>query len=250
MNEGYGYENGRTWLPPLKQAKVDNSGHLRLYYWKGNDTCKGEDIAFDLEKTRLIYPQFSGALPTFEKKSGTDELTIDTLEEVNALEVGRKEMPSAVVLIDCPVDFEKGFMIEGDIRITCSDKRTVAPKIGIFLEEAQNTGTAVIFDSIGKTQIGPLDLRTGFAFRCEDETRFGCATVCGIVPHCENHLRLIARLNMFEIYLNDQYVQTFNTTHFTSVIGIVPKRIGFIVQNGVGSFEGFHVHSLNLTDND
>jgi hypothetical protein len=41
---------------------------------------------------------------------------------------------------------------------------------------------------------------------------------------------------MFELYLDDMLVQTFNTTHEPGGVGRTPLRIGFIAQNGQGLF--------------
>ncbi len=56
MYSGYSYEIGETWLPPLKQAIVDPKGHLRLGYWKGNDSLRGTFANIDLSKCRKVYP--------------------------------------------------------------------------------------------------------------------------------------------------------------------------------------------------
>ena len=52
MYSGYTYESGETWLPPLKRAVVDASGHLRLGYWKGNEILQGVALNVDLAIAR------------------------------------------------------------------------------------------------------------------------------------------------------------------------------------------------------
>jgi hypothetical protein len=51
---------------------------------------------------------------------------------------------------------------------------------------------------------------------------------------------------MFEIYLDDMLVQTFNTTHDPGGIGATPRRLGFIVQNGHGFLENVKAWSMAL----
>ena len=53
---------------------------------------------------------------------------------------------------------------------------------------------------------------------------------------------------MFEFYLDDMLVQTFNTTHEPGGIGRTPVRIGFIVENGLGVFQDVKAWSMSLDD--
>jgi hypothetical protein len=53
---------------------------------------------------------------------------------------------------------------------------------------------------------------------------------------------------MFEFYLDDMLVQTFNTTHEPGGIGLTPRRIGFIAENGQGYFENLRAWSMSLDE--
>jgi hypothetical protein len=43
-------------------------------------------------------------------------------------------------------------------------------------------------------------------------------------------------------------VQTFNTTHAPSGVGVTPRRIGFITENGLGQFENVRVSPMTLDE--
>jgi hypothetical protein len=51
---------------------------------------------------------------------------------------------------------------------------------------------------------------------------------------------------MFELYLDDLLVQTFNTTHEPGGIGVTPQRVGFIAQNGQGLVENVRAWAMTL----
>ncbi|MBM4093496.1 MAG: hypothetical protein FJ276_29410 [Planctomycetes bacterium] len=98
----------------------------------------------------------------------------------------------------------------------------------------------------GKTEIGRLTLGSEAAFLCEDEIGPGCAAPAGIAPHGTHTFRLLVRQNMFELYLDDRFVQTFNTTHQPDRPGRTPRRLGFVTENGIGVFENLRAWSMNL----
>lgn len=87
-------------------------------------------------------------------------------------------------------------------------------------------------------------------FLPEDTIGPGCAAPAGILPHTNHSFRLLIRKNMFELYLDDMFVQTFNTTHAPGSIGLTPERIGFIAQNGQGLFDNLKIWSMNLDEAD
>jgi len=51
---------------------------------------------------------------------------------------------------------------------------------------------------------------------------------------------------MFELYLDDRYVETFNTTHHGNIPGRVPRRLGFVVQNGRLNVSQLKLWPMNL----
>ncbi len=242
MYSGYTYETGETWLPPLKTAVVDSGGHLRLGYWKGNDALKGAPANVDLSACRQVYPNEAACNVV------AGRLDLQAQPERNS--ILRTNIPTTVAVLDNTFDFDRGIVIEGTIQATCRDRRLVASSIGFYLEEKAGSGTAILLHSYGRTEIGQMTLGDHVGFSPEDTIGPGCAAPAGILPHANHTFRLLIRKNMFELYLDDMLVQTFNTTHAPGSIGLTPKRIGFIAQNGQGLFDNLKVWSMNLDEPD
>lgn len=243
LYDGYSYENGGTWLPPMKRASVDAHGHLRLHYWAGNDGLKGAAFAWEQGLYRIAYP-----VPDNEANlvhhNPHNRLELQTGFEVNSL--ARTGVPTVIAVLEQAFDMDGGAVIEGFLEVSCRDRRFVAPGIGFCLEESDAEGTVILLDSFGTTRIGLGHWHRDFEFVCEDETRPGSATVAGIEPHRSHSFRLLIRKNMFELYLNDRLVQTYNTTHAADQEGRTPRRIGFLVQNGSGVFRDVKMWRMNL----
>ena len=242
MYSGYTYETGETWLPPLKRAVVDSGGHLRLGYWKGNEAVKGTPVNVDLRTCKKVYPgeanRDCGCVATASR------LEIRAQPERNS--ILRVNIPTTVAVLDGAFDCGKGVVIEGTIQATVADHRLSASSIGFYLEEKPGEGTAILLHSYGRTEIGKMTLANRIDFRPEDVIAPGCAAPAGIAPHVNHTFRLMVRKNMFELYLDDMFVQTFNTTHENDAIGLTPRRIGFIVENGQGLFENVRVWPMTL----
>ena len=148
--------------------------------------------------------------------------------------------------MDSTLDFNRGVVLTGTIQATCRNPRLVASSVGLYLEEKPGEGTAILLHSYGRTEIGKLTLTDGLVFNAEEVIGPGCAAPAGIVPHTNHAFRLLIRKNMFELYLDDMLVQTFNTTHEPGGIGATPQRVGFIAQNGQGLFENVKAWSMTL----
>jgi hypothetical protein len=242
MYSGYSYETGETWLPPLKKAIVDSKGHLRLGYWKGNDVLHSAYTKVDFSKCRRVYPNSQNG--DCRVIASGNHLELQAQPERNSLL--RLNVPRTVAILDGQVDCAKGIVLEGTLQTPCRDRRLVAPAAGFFLEENDREGTAILLQSQGQTDIGRLTVGDRGEFFSEDIIGPGCAAPAGVVPH-ENHtFRLFVRKNMFELYLDDLLVQTFNTTHDPNTPGVIPRRIGFIAENGQAIFDNVKVAPMTL----
>jgi len=173
-------------------------------------------------------------------------LDIQAQPECNS--IMRTNIPTTVTVLDTEYDFNKGIVVEGSILTTCKDPRLVSSSAGFYLEETPNEGTAILLHSYGKTEIGKMTLTDQLAFDVEDIISPGCASTAGISPHTPHKFRLFIRKNMFELYLDDMLVQTFNTTHIPETIGNTPKRLGFIAQNGQAVVGNLKVWSMSLDE--
>ncbi len=242
MYSGYTYETGETWLPPLKRAMVDAGGHLRLGYWQGNEAIKAASITVDLNGCTRVYPTV--ASDDCSCTATASRLAVQAQPERNS--ILRTNIPTTVAMLDTTFDFEQGVVVEGTIQATCHDRRLVASSVGFYLEEQPGEGTAILLHSYGRTEIGKMTLTGQVDFRPEDVIGPGCAAPAGIMPHTDHAFRLLIRKNMFELYLDELLVQTFNTTHDPGGIGRTPKQLGLIAQNGQGIFANVRAWSMNL----
>jgi hypothetical protein len=244
MYSGYSYESGETWLPPLKKAIVDPKGHLRLGYWKGNDALHGTLAKVDISECRKVYP--IGEKGDCRVIAGSNRLELQAQPEENSLL--RLNVRRTVAVLDGRFDCAKGIVLEGTLQTTCRDRRLVAPTAGFYLEEKDGEGTAILLRSQGQTEIGRLTLGDRGAFCSEDVIGPGCAAPAGVVPHQSHTFRLFVRKNMFELYLDELLVQTFNTTHNPNTVGQIPQRIGFVAENGQATFDNVKVAPMTLAE--
>lgn len=243
MYSGHSYETGETWLPPLKRAVVDARGHLRLGYWKGNDALQAVPLNVDLGRFRKVYPDEAKADCSC-KPLASGRLELQAQPERDS--IVRRHVPTTVAVLDSPIDFDRGVVLTGTIRATCRDPRLVASSVGFYLEEKPGEGTVILLHGYGRSEIGKLSLRGGLALDVEDVIGPGCAAPAGILPHTDHAFRLLIRKNMFEFYLDDLLVQTFNTTHESGGIGLTPRRVGFVAQNGLGFLENVSAWAMAL----
>ncbi len=207
------------WHAPLKSAVVDAAGHLRMGYWKGNEALKGAELPCDSRKLTPAWPASDG-----DCDASQDQITLKArpLPSPRWITPGKPNITLA--FLDKTFDGEKGFVMEGSMKVTASDW-IVFPAVGICLEGKDKSAIAVLFESWGQTEIGTLRWTEQPHFESEDRTGYGCATVAGIAPGEVCHFRLLFRKNIFEMYLNDLLVQTYSTDNITG-------RIGFMVQDG------------------
>jgi len=244
MYDGFTYETGDTYLPPIKKAIIDQ-GHLRLGYWKGNDALKGTPWPIDARRVSLAFPKTASECSCRLINQGIE---VEAAPHVcsHSPAIRRLTVPTAVAMLDQPLDASKGLVLEGTIRVTTRDPRLVSPSIGFYLEETDTVGTAILLHACGWTQIGKMTLGQSAEFDCEDVITPGCAAPTGIFPHVPHSFRLLVRKNMFEFYLDDRFVQTFNTTHSPNTPGLAPKRLGLLVQNGQGYFSDLKAWQMTL----
>ena len=238
LYDGYSYELGETWLPTLKKAVVDAHRHLRLGYWEGNEGLKGPAIA--LEAAARV-PLFGADAP----RSTPEGIEIAAQSEVDSR--WRTGVPTSIVMLDLALPVEEGVVVEGALRAWCRDPRLVTPGIGFYLEETRTEGTAIVMEGLGLTKIGLAELApTAPAFGWEDTVGPCCASPAGITQGRTHRFRLLLRRSMFELYLDDLLVQTFNTAHRQDGPGRTPGRLGLMVQNGFGCFSELRAWRMSL----
>ena len=248
LYDGYGYRMGAVWLPPLKRFVVDDDGHLRLAYWEANEALKGNSVDFNLDQFVQLYPapgtsRAGGARGSVDIEASATRLKVAVGPECSS--INHEDAPLAIMTSGDGIPLEHGLVLEATVTLTCVDKVSCSPGFGIFLEESPQQGAAILMEACGIIQIGHLVFVESPVFVPEDVVGTGCAA-----PQLELdrtcNLRLLLRRNMFELYLDDRYVQTFNTSRVRGTIGTTPRSIGFIVQNGQAVVERFKLWRMTL----
>ncbi|HQH53853.1 MAG TPA: hypothetical protein PKY01_15590 [Candidatus Hydrogenedentes bacterium] len=232
----YIHDPGGTfwWHAPLKSAVVDAENHLRMGYWKGNDALKGEAIPLDTSQVTAVSPD---ALSGFVCEPNRVVMRAQPRPHLRWLTMDKPNV--ALAMLQETFDLQTGLVLEGDIRVSRAIDATIFPAAGLYLEDGEKKGVAILFETWNQTEISVLDMTAEPRFEVQDQTGFGCATVAGIPCEKTSHFRLFFRQNIFELYLDDLLVQTFVTQHATG-------RMGFIVQDGEVAFEQILAWNMNL----
>ena len=235
----YNGDNEDIVLMPLRKAVTDDQGHLRLAYWPGNDAVKAGVIPFKSLRCDITFPQKPDEHRSVEAGSNFLKLTDAPL----ALQPGARG--GVLALGDKPLDLAKGFVLEGSLVVQedCCGAGTHTNQVfaGIYFEEQPGYGKAIIMETYGTTRIDRLDFRNGrLSFETEDITGPGCATIGGIHAGRTYSFRLLARHDIFELYLDDLLVQTFFISNQST------GRLGFLCRDGVCLFENLKLYQMSL----
>ncbi|MFA6240368.1 MAG: hypothetical protein WC655_05545 [Candidatus Hydrogenedentales bacterium] len=221
------------WHAPLKTAVIDDAKHLRMGYWKGNEALKGAELPCDLARAQSALPDSGNAV-----NATSDALTFVAAPRPQSKWITPGDPNWSLAFLETPLKADKGLVIEGTIKVTRLNDIFI-PTIGICLERPNQEATAILFETWGQTEIGTLRWSGAVHFDSEDKTGFGCATVAGITPDKTCRFRILYRQNIFECYLDDLLVQTYSIKDFTG-------RIGFVVQDGEGTFGDLKAWEMSL----
>lgn len=236
-------------IGPLKRLCCED-GHLRLCYWKSNERAKGATVPIRADALQLVHPAAS-------VRTGRDTLTA----QAGAILMSASR-DGCVVMIDERFTAAEGFILEGALTVH-ENRGSIASHqhaagAGLFLESGERTGCAVIADTLAVTRTGTLtfadhritdfdiyanagkalvggrsgELRGTCLFECEDTVGpFGHAAYCGVRHGRKHWVRLVARGEFFEVYIDDYYVQTW------TVPPTFTGRVGLVVFDGTCRFE-------------
>ena len=209
------YGHWSPWFLPFRKAVIDKDGHLRLGWWQGNEALKGESLA--LNKNEV----------TLKGKCADDGYN--------------------VAYLDLEFDYKQGVVIEGTIKAKAlveGCEPTTVPSAGLALGDIAKDATAVQL-GIGKsrgreTHIGSLLKKEGkLEFESKDVTGKMCATVTGIDDGKEHTFRLLCRLEMFELYIDDLLMQTYLYKPDSG-------KIGFVACNAEAIFSDLKAWKMSL----
>ncbi len=226
---------GDTWLLPLKLAKVDRGGHLRLHYYTKNDALKGKTVSKINEMT--------------VKTTGFDGYMLDDHYEIEALG---------------SFDPQKGAVIEGKMNIDPYPERGPVragcwrpTRFGFLLEEDGDlgekcrdgnikTGTAIFADcTLSKnrqTTIGNIDFTdiNDVKYTPEDFIYPGCASPTGLDTGKEHTFRLLVRYGMFELYFDDLHIQSYTMKKMPS------GKLYIALMNGICKLKDLIIYEGNF----
>lgn len=178
---------------PIRKPIVDSNGHLRLTWWPGNERLKGESLPLSAR---------SFSLNSRKAVTGYETVWLDTV-----------------------CDLRTGVILEGTLCGTVSGDR---PAGGFILDEGAGQSKAVLLGIRApegrETHIGTLaSLRGDVEFIPEDVTGRYSATVTGLDPGREHSFRLLLRMGLFELYIDDRLMQTFAYRPATGKVGLVAR---------------------------
>ena len=209
--------DGRApWLLPLRKPVLDQKGQLRLGWWKGNEALKGEPMPLG---KRVLTLNGEG------KPGGYDVVYLDEkfVPSQGLVLEGRLKVKASVQIHPVPAKAVAGFVIEE------KGGTAMAVQLGIGKPEDRET-------HIGRLTTDPDGTRT---FASEDVTGKGCATVTGVEDGKEHNFRLLCRMEMFELYIDDLLMQTY--THRPG-----SGRVGFLVLNGQAEFSDLKAWAMSF----
>lgn len=199
MYDGYTYEKGTVYLPPVKRL-IKTEQSLCLAYWEGNNVLYG-DLLATADRLNAEAPQHD----IFAESDGICALS-DPLP-----------LPYAAVI---------------DLELTLAKNRfTKYSAGGIYLAKNETEGSAILFDTYGKCEIAHVKERK--IVTIEDTVGFGSVAPYDLECGKTYSIRIFTRNGLFEIYVNDRYLQTFNNAQtpeslsqaFTA-LGAIASRSG------------------------
>ena len=204
------------WMLPLRKPVVDKDGHLHLGWWKGNEALKGQPLVIDKQQVIL----------------------------------NSKDNPDGYDICDAHITFSlaQGAVFEGKLKARVLDQqgKIIAPFAGFVLRDAGPGQSIAIQLGIGKPagrkrHIGLLtiDTKGKKRFQSRDVSGKGDATVTGIDNDKEHSFRLLCRMGMFELYIDDLLAQTF---YYQPSAG----KLGFLVRDGQAVFSDLKGWNMSL----
>jgi sucrose-6-phosphate hydrolase SacC (GH32 family) len=213
MYDGYSYECGSSYLPPIKKVEKHGEG-LRLRWW---------------EENRLLYGQL-----LFEKQKISVSADMVNIfgDESKIFQFGDDSVSlPETAIIECKFKYQpRGF--------------TKFPKAGILLLEKNGYGTALLFDAMGKFEIARTYEQKIEAI--EDTVGYGSCAPYWIQSGEVYSIRILCRRGLFEIYVNDLYLQTFNNAHFSECLATPFEKFTLISVSGNAEMTDIAVYAMEL----
>lgn len=229
-----------VWLLPVRRVLRDEDGHLRLAWWEGNETLKGDRIV-----------------------PGTPEIVrgdamLDMGEGMLRAWIDVPDMPTqtdkTAMIRLCGTEFEAGMYLTG--KMIC---RSAPPRhddihkthcwrparIGFAVGKEDGSHTAITLD-VGpayrrKSNVLDLNWQDGkMHMETLDVMGEDYAGVKGISAEEEHTFRLLIRRNMQELYVDDLLVQTW------AVNEPLDGSVSLYIQNASCELRDLQYHKMSI----
>jgi hypothetical protein len=238
------YANGRSlWIGPLKKLIADEDGHARIAWWPRNEAAKTDTLPALARDAVFAHPaeKHRSTLYSFEPR-GEDSITMKAGHD------------GAIAMLPEKLDFTRGVILEGVLRATEPRGPVIGTHwhpaaAGFFFEHSPGKGMLVQMETLGLTRTGIFDFRPEPAFDADEFSlaafgnvqrggpylglsRFveedvigplGYAVPCGIRSATPHRFRLLIKNGIWELYLDDRYVQTYITGPTSGRLGLFAK---------------------------
>lgn len=251
------FGNGQSiWIGPLKKLVTGTDGHLRIAWWPGNDAARESEVQPDIQNAIFEHPS-----PAYRK-----ELSAVAYQNSSSILL-KAGHDGTIAMIPTKFDFNNGILLEGNLKaiephghITTHWHPAAA---GFFFEEGKGKGMLVQMETLGLTRIGMFEYKPEPAFDAFEYSiaswgntgrggsyfglsRFvqedvigpiGYAPPCGVTKNIPHKFRLLVKRGMFEIYIDDLYVQTYIT-------GEASGRLGLFAKSGTIEFNDLKIWAM------
>lgn len=211
----------RSWMAPLKVAKLKGNRKLFPGYWKGNEALKGK-LFNPLSDDVSLWPEFA--------------LKCSFRKGFDFLEIIQPDSGAVVMSKKC-FDLQKGIIIEGEIKIQKIKKPLSCA--GILVETEENSkGTAILINSSGIVEIGDI-----LASLPEEPslTRFiRTITRNALLNDTSCKFRIFIRNLFIEFYIDDILIQCYTMSELPT------GRIGWVVESGKACFYSIRAWEMTL----
>lgn len=247
-------------LLPLRKAVVDEKGHLRMGYWQGNEALKGKEIKLDAFMHKIAY---ASHMPNEIMPDNWNGSVFNPCENNLSVNVDGPNGPvvhDRFVLseIDTEYNTDTGIVFEGkltawsfpiydEVRHMTHNWRPA--EIGFYVDEEQGDnskkGMAITleighmykrYSHVKNITVDNNDLK----YEIVDSITENCAEVRGIDAGREVAFKFLYRKNVFELYIDDMFVQTF--VHLGKPTG----KFGFYFQNSKVEIKDMKLYQMSL----
>ncbi len=224
-----------VWFLPIKKAIIGKDQELVMAYWKPNDLLKGKEVLLDrghpTKPNDAVFVE-DGVLHVNARDCRTDAF----------LDEKKRGDEYNWAFLTPEFDIHHGIVVEGTLTVSSNGKMSRSAW-GVLLGET--AGATLISIETGdrrttRAQISFVNMDLIEQQDVVDIVIFPYAGKTDMELDKETSFRLLARQNIFEIYIDDLLVQTY------TLKGESNGKIGFYVRNAFMAMSRLQVFEMNL----